>query len=68
MVIGIATIYYSYSVPYIILLILPFMQGKVNSGYSKHAYLLTNQRLLAPAWRQPGFVKQVQATTSCISI
>ena len=29
---------YSYSIPYVILFILPFMQGEVQSGYSKRAY------------------------------
>ena len=28
-----------------------FMQGEVQSGYSKRAYSFTNQRLLVPAWR-----------------
>ena len=53
--------------PYIILLILSFMQGEVQSGYSKRAYSFIDQRLLVPAWRQPGYVKQLRATTSCCS-
>ena len=56
---------YSYSVPYIILLILPFMQGEVQIGYSKCAYSFINQILLALAWRRPGCVRQVPAATSC---
>ena len=63
--------YYStiwHSVPYIILLILPFMQGEVQSGYSELAYSFINHRLLAPAWRWPGYVRQVRATASCSSI
>ena len=34
-----------YSVPYIIL---PFVQCEVQSGYSKHACLFIDQRLLVP--------------------
>ena len=41
------TIIYSYSVPYIILLILAFMQGEEQCGYSKCAYSFIDQRLLA---------------------
>ena len=37
----------------IILLILPFNQGEVQSGYSKCPYSFINERLLAPARRQP---------------
>ena len=48
--------YTSYSVPYIILLILSFMQGEVQSGYSKCAYSFINQRLLVPVWRRPGYI------------
>ena len=44
---------YSYSVPYIILLILPLMQGEMQSSYSKRAYSYIDQRLLAPSWRRP---------------
>ena len=57
-----------YSVPYIILLILPFLQGEVQSGYSKRTYSFINQKLLACMWRQPGYVRQVHAMTSCSSI
>ena len=60
----IASLYHSF----IILLILPFMQGEVQSGYSKFAYSFINQRLLAPAWRQPGYVRQIHAVISCGSI
>ena len=52
----------------IILLILPFTQGEVQSGYSKRAYSFINQRLLASAWRRPGYMRQVHAMTSCSSI
>ena len=45
-----------------------FVQGEVQSGYSKYAYSLIDQRLLAPAWRWPGYVRQVCATTSYRSI
>ena len=55
---------YSYSVPIIILFIL---QGEVHSGYSKHAYWFIDQRLLVPALRQPGYLRQLRAVTSCSS-
>ena len=45
----IATIHYSYSVPYIILLILASMEGEEQPGYSKRVYSYIDQRLLAPA-------------------
>ena len=35
----------------------------MQSGYSKCAYSLIDQRLLAPACRRPGYVRQVCATT-----
>ena len=37
-------------------------------GYSKCAYSLIDQRLLPFAWRQPGYVRQVCATSSYSSI
>ena len=63
-----ATKLYTATPYHIILFILTFMQGEVQSGYSKYAYLFIDQRLLAPAWRQPGYVKQVCAATSWSSI
>ena len=59
-----ATTYHAY----IILLILPFVQSEVQSGYSKCAYSVIYQRLLAPTCRQPGYVRQVCAATSYSSI
>ena len=44
------------------------MQGEVQPGYFKHAYLFIDQKLLAPAWRQPGYVRQVRPMTSCSSM
>ena len=41
------------------------MQGEVRSGYSKCAYSLIQQRLLAPACKQPSYVRQVCTVTSC---
>ena len=37
------------------------MQGEEQSGYSKHVYSFIDQGLLAPAWRLPGYVRQVCA-------
>ena len=59
-----ATPYYTY----IILLILSFVQSEVQSGYSKCAYSVIDQKLLAHACRQPGYVRQVCAATSYSSI
>ena len=33
------------------------MQGEVQPGYSKRACSFIDQRLLVPAWTQPGYVK-----------
>ena len=38
----------------------------MQSGYSKLAYLFIDQRLLAPVWRQPDYVRQIRAATSYI--
>ena len=39
------------------------MQGEVQFGYSisVHTCLIIDQRLLVPAWRRPGYVRQVRA-------
>ena len=58
---------YGYSVPFMTLLTLPFMQYEVQSGYFEHACLFVDKRLLAPAWRLPDDLKEVCAATSCIS-
>ena len=63
-----ATTLYGYCVPYIISLIQPFVQGEAQSDYSKCAYSLIDEGLLAPTWRQPGYVRQVCTTTSYSSI
>ena len=47
------------------LLILPFMQCAVQSGYSKHACSLIDQRLLPTVRRQSGNMRQVCTMTSC---
>ena len=44
------------------------MQGEVQAGYFKHAYSFMDQRLLAPEWRQLGYVKQFRAVTNCSSL
>ena len=43
------------------------MQCEVQCGYSERACSFINHRLLAPAQRQPGNVRQVRTTTSCSS-
>ena len=45
-----------------------FLQGEVQSGYSKLAYLFIDQRLLAPVWRQPGYVRQACAATIVVVV
>ena len=44
------------------------MQGEVQSSYSKCAYSFIDQRLSEPAWKQPGYVRQVHAATCFNSI
>ena len=40
----------------------------MQSGYSKCTYSFIDQRLFAPAWRWPDYVRQVHATPSCSSM
>ena len=45
-----------------------FLQGEAQSGYSKLAYLFIDQRLLAPVWRQPEYVRQACAATIVVVV
>ena len=58
----------SYYVPYIILLILAFIQGEEQPDYSKRTYILVyRSEIIGACVRQPGYVRRSR-TTICGSI